>query len=57
MLPAAEVATAVLVSHDRSFVRQVGTRYLEIAGRKLRETEGPEGFFASLAAELKANTP
>jgi ATPase subunit of ABC transporter with duplicated ATPase domains len=47
-------ATAVLVSHDRSFVRAVGTRYLEIDGRKLRETEGPDAFFAALAADLRS---
>jgi ATPase subunit of ABC transporter with duplicated ATPase domains len=38
-------ATAVLVSHDRRFVRNVGTRWLVIEGRKLVEAEGPEGFF------------
>lgn len=42
-------ATVVLVSHDRSFVRAVGTRYLEIVGRRLREVDGPEAFFARLA--------
>jgi ATPase subunit of ABC transporter with duplicated ATPase domains len=44
-------ATAILVSHDRRFVRNVGTRFLEIGGRQLRETEGPEGFFARMAEE------
>jgi ATPase subunit of ABC transporter with duplicated ATPase domains len=44
-------ATAVLVSHDRSFVRNVGNRYLLIDGRKLREVEGPEGFFEEMMLE------
>jgi len=44
-------ATAVLVSHDRRFVRDIGTRFLLIGGRRLREVDGPEGFFAAMAAE------
>jgi ATPase subunit of ABC transporter with duplicated ATPase domains len=44
-------ATAVLVSHDRSFVRNVGTRYLEIVGRRLVEVEGPENFFEAMMLE------
>lgn len=43
----AHEATAILVSHDRQFVRNVGTRFLEIDGRKLREVDSPEAFFAS----------
>jgi len=42
-------ATSVLVSHDRSFVRAVGTRYLLIEGKRARETEDAEGFFAEMA--------
>jgi ATPase subunit of ABC transporter with duplicated ATPase domains len=42
-------ATGVLVSHDRSFVRNVGNRYLLIDGRRLRPVEGPEDFFAEMA--------
>ncbi|HEY9013192.1 MAG TPA: ABC-F family ATP-binding cassette domain-containing protein [Devosia sp.] len=42
-------ATCILVSHDRSFVRNIGTRYLQIEGRRLREVEGPEGLFAEMA--------
>ena len=42
-------ATAVLVSHDRSFVRHVGNRYLLIEGRRLREVDGPESFFEEMA--------
>ncbi len=38
-------ATCVLVSHDRSFVRNIGTRYLQIDGKRLREVEGPGGIF------------
>ena len=41
----AQGATCLLVSHDRSFVRTVGTRYWQIIGKKLVEVEGPEGFF------------
>jgi len=44
-------ATAILVSHDRSFVRAVGTRYLTIVGKRLVETETPEDFFAEMAGE------
>jgi ATPase subunit of ABC transporter with duplicated ATPase domains len=44
-------ATAVLVSHDRRFVRNVGSRYLRIVGRKLVESEGPEDFFSDMARE------
>jgi ATPase subunit of ABC transporter with duplicated ATPase domains len=43
-------ATAILVSHDRQFVRNVGTRYLEIDGRRLHEVESPEPFFARLGS-------
>lgn len=39
--------TALIVSHDRTFVRTVGTRFWLIDGRKLRETDSPEAFFAS----------
>ena len=42
-------ATCVLVSHDRSFVRNIGTRFLQIEGKRLREVDGPEGFFAEMA--------
>jgi ATPase subunit of ABC transporter with duplicated ATPase domains len=42
-------ATGVLVSHDRSFVRNVGNRYLLIEGKRLREVEGPEDFFEEMA--------
>src|SRR5690606_28913816 len=42
-------ATGVLVSHDRSFVRHVGNRYLLIEGRRLKPVEGPEAFFEEMA--------
>lgn len=41
-------ATCVLVSHDREFVRNVGTRFWEIEGKRLVERDDPERFFASL---------
>jgi ATPase subunit of ABC transporter with duplicated ATPase domains len=43
----AHQATAILVSHDRRFVRNIGTRFLEIRGRRLIEVDGSEEFFAS----------
>ena len=43
-------ATCILVSHDRSFVRGLGSRYLLIDGRRLREIDSPEPFFADMAA-------
>ncbi len=40
-------ASCVFVSHDRSFVRTVGTRFWLIEKRKLVEVDDPEAFFAS----------
>ncbi|PIE10719.1 MAG: ABC transporter [Rhodobacterales bacterium] len=40
-------ATALLVSHDRAFVRQVGTRFWQITGKRLVEVDSPEPFFDS----------
>lgn len=40
-------ATTVLVSHDRGFVRNIGTRFFEIIRGKLVEVGSPDGFFAS----------
>ena len=45
----AHEATTIFVSHDRRFVRNIGTRFLEIRGRRLVEIEGPEGVFAAMA--------
>ncbi|WP_282606280.1 ATP-binding cassette domain-containing protein [Pelagibius sp. Alg239-R121] len=39
-------ATALLVSHDRTFVRTVGTRFWQIDRNRLIEVEGPEEFFS-----------
>ena len=47
-------ATCILVSHDRRFVRNIGTRYLQIDGKRLKEVEGPEGFFAQMAETASA---
>nr|WP_319385652.1 ABC-F family ATP-binding cassette domain-containing protein [uncultured Roseibium sp.] len=38
-------ATALIVSHDRTFVRNVGTRFWLIDGKRLTETDSPEPFF------------
>ncbi|PZQ98091.1 MAG: ABC transporter [Cereibacter sphaeroides] len=43
----ANEVTCLLVSHDRSFVRAVGTRFWQIERRKLIEVDSPEPFFAS----------
>ncbi len=43
----AHQASCLLVSHDRSFVRAVGTRFWVIDRKKLIEVEGPEEFFAA----------
>jgi ATPase subunit of ABC transporter with duplicated ATPase domains len=39
-------ASCILVSHDRSFVRNVGTRFLEIVRGRLVEADSPEAFFS-----------
>jgi ATPase subunit of ABC transporter with duplicated ATPase domains len=44
-------ATCILVSHDRSFVRGLGSRFFVIEGRRLKEVDGPEQFFATMAEE------
>ncbi|MDV3250857.1 ATP-binding cassette domain-containing protein [Devosia sp. BK] len=43
-------ATCLLVSHDRAFIRGVGTRFVQIVGKRLKEVEGPEDFFAEMAS-------
>lgn len=45
----ASEATAIIVSHDRSFVNAIGTRFLLAQERKVREIESPEVFYRSLA--------
>ena len=42
-----DTATCLLVSHDRSFVRNVANRFWRIIGKKLVEEDSPEAFFAS----------
>jgi ATPase subunit of ABC transporter with duplicated ATPase domains len=42
-------ATTILVTHDRAFLRAIGTRFLLIEGKKLREVDGPEQFLADMA--------
>lgn len=37
----------LIVSHDRSFVRNVGTRFWEVVKGTLQEREEPEAFFAA----------
>jgi ATPase subunit of ABC transporter with duplicated ATPase domains len=44
-------ASCLLVSHDRSFVRNVGNRFWLIERRRLVEVEGPDVFFADVAAK------
>jgi len=40
-------ASCLLVSHDRSFVRNVGNRFWSIERKRLVEVDDPERFFAS----------
>ena len=44
-------ASCLLVSHDRSFLRNVGNRFWWINGRKLEEVDSPEPF---LKGEMQA---
>jgi len=41
-------ATCIVVSHDRSFVKAIGTRFLLIEKGRLREIDGPEVFYESV---------
>lgn len=47
----AQGATCLLVSHDRSFVRHVGSRFWQIEGRRLTEVDDPEPFFRAALAD------
>lgn len=38
-------ASCLLVSHDRTFIREVGNRFWLIEGKKLTEVDSPEPFF------------
>ena len=40
-------ATCLLVSHDRSFLRNVGNRFWQIERKRLVEVDDPEAFLAS----------
>ncbi len=42
-------ATTILVTHDRAFLRAIGTRFLLIDGKRLREVDGPDDFLAQMA--------
>jgi ATPase subunit of ABC transporter with duplicated ATPase domains len=44
-----QVATTILVTHDRAFLKAIGTRYLLIERRKLVEVDGPDRFLADMA--------
>jgi ATPase subunit of ABC transporter with duplicated ATPase domains len=46
--------TAVIVSHDRRFIAEVGTRFLLIANDRLTEIPDPEPFYESLASAPSA---
>ncbi len=41
-------AACLLVSHDRTFVRNAGNRFWVIEGKKLVEAEGPDAFFKDM---------
>ena len=45
-----EGSTTLVVSHDRTFIREVGTRFWWIDGGRLTEVESPEPFFAAQMA-------
>jgi ATPase subunit of ABC transporter with duplicated ATPase domains len=41
-------ATTILVTHDRAFLRSIGTRFLLIERKKLVEVDGPEQFLSEM---------
>ncbi len=41
-------ATCIVVSHDRSFVTTIGTRFLLIDKGRIREIDGPEEFYETM---------
>ena len=47
---AAQGAAALIVSHDRRFVEGAGNRFWLIDGKRLREVEGPGGYFRAAMA-------
>ena len=46
-------ASCALISHDRSFVRAIGTRFFTIDRRRLVEVESPEAFFQHMAGHTE----
>ncbi len=42
-------ATSIIVSHDRTFVRETGTRFWILEKKRLVEADSPDGFFAAVA--------
>ena len=51
--PRPREATCLVVSHDRSFIGTIGTRFLLVEGARMREIETPEIFYA-VGAEGRA---
>ena len=47
----ASEATCLVVSHDRTFVSTIGTRFLLVEGRKMAEIEAPEVFYAAVMGD------
>nr|WP_316655383.1 ABC-F family ATP-binding cassette domain-containing protein [uncultured Gellertiella sp.] len=45
-----EHAAALIISHDRAFVRNVASRFWLIENRRLRDVDDADGFFRSLSA-------
>jgi len=43
-------ASCLLVSHDRSFIRNIGNRFWQIEKKRLIEVDDPEAFFIAQAA-------
>ncbi|MBZ6077004.1 ATP-binding cassette domain-containing protein [Microvirga sp. WGZ8] len=41
-------ATGLLVSHDRRFIETIGTRFLLIEGKRVREVSSPDAFYSML---------
>ena len=50
----ASQATCLAVSHDRSFIGTIGTRFLLVEGTKMREIDTPEIFYAAVMREADA---
>ena len=48
----AHEATAILVSHDRRFVENTGTRFLVVEDSRVREIDSPSLFYQALAEDV-----